>query len=144
MTAERSRISLVACVARKRDAQVQAAELYTSDWFVKARALVVATGFPWFILSAKYGLLAPDDLVAPYNVTLTAMRSPDRRAWADMVTSQMARRLPAADEVVVLAGVRYREGLLPWLRARYPIVRVPMEGLSIGRQLRWMKHAAPL
>lgn len=35
-----------------------AAELYISDWFRKASKLVKTTGCPWFILSAKHGLLA--------------------------------------------------------------------------------------
>jgi hypothetical protein len=29
-----------------------------------------ASGLPWYILSAKFGLLAPNDVIGPYDVYL--------------------------------------------------------------------------
>ncbi len=58
-----------------------------------------------------------------------------------MVRKQMDEILPDADEVVILAGVKYRENLMTHLQARFQKVSVPMEGLQIGRQLSWMKNA---
>ena len=57
------------------------------------------------------------------------------------VIAQMSASLPEADEVVVLAGDRYRENLLPYLRSRFSKVTIPMEGLTSGRQLNWLSHA---
>jgi len=135
------KIYLVSCVAGKLPYPAEAQKLYTSDWFSKARGLVVNTGQPWFILSAKYGLVSPDTVISPYNETLNTMGVADRRTWADRVKKQMDGTLLKADEIVVLAGVRYRENLMTYLRGRFPRVTVPMEGLQIGRQLRWMKNA---
>jgi hypothetical protein len=53
----------------------------------------------------------------------------------------MEKSLPAADRIVVLAGVRYREFLMDYLRQHARIVEVPMEGLSIGRQLQYLARA---
>lgn len=50
---------LISCVSRKRSAPAQARDLYTSDWFLKAREYVESTGSPWFILSAEHGLVPP-------------------------------------------------------------------------------------
>jgi hypothetical protein len=50
----------------------------------------------------------------------------------------MEDNLPASDRVVVLAGARYREFLMGYLKARTDIVEIPMEGLAIGKQLRWL------
>ena len=36
-------------------------------WFYKARTYVERTGRPWFVLSAKYGLVHPDEVIAPYD-----------------------------------------------------------------------------
>jgi len=63
-----------------------------------ARDLVEKTGQPWFILSAKYGLLSPDTVVLPYEKTLNTMGVFDRRAWAEMVKQQMDEGLSEADE----------------------------------------------
>ena len=38
----------------------------------------------------------------------------------------------------ILAGDRYREFLTPMLQARGVQVDVPMQGLRIGEQLRWL------
>ena len=80
-------------------------------------------------------------VVSPYDETLNTMGVADRRAWAGRVQKQMGENLPDADEVVVLAGLRYRENLIGYLRGRFPKVSVPMEGSQIGRQLSWMKNA---
>ncbi|MDD9744733.1 hypothetical protein PVW49_12265 [Marinovum sp. PR37] len=137
-------VILVSCVAGKKPALNRAADLYTSAWFIKARRLVEAAGAPWFILSAEHGLLDPETMVGPYDKTLNTMSAAERRAWAKQVRHQMDATLPDADEVVVLAGNRYRECLMPYLRACFPEVSVPMQGLTIGRQLSWMSNAKTL
>lgn len=139
-----SRVFLVSCVAGKRPRATPAADLYTSAWFVKARALVEASGDAWFILSAEHGLLAPEKVIEPYERTLNTMSAPERRSWAEQVQKQMNATLPDADEVVVLAGNSYRENLMSYLRKRFPKVTVPMDGLTIGRQLNWLDNAAAL
>lgn len=137
-------VILVSCVAGKKADLNRAADLYTSAWFIKARRLVERTGAPWFILSAEHGLLGPETMVGPYNKTLNTMSTAERRAWAERVQLQLDAELPEADEIVVLAGNRYREYLMPYLRGRFPKVEVPMEGLTIGRQLSWMDNATTL
>ena len=134
-------VYLVSCVSKKRTTPTQAKELYISDWFVKARHFVEATHSQWFILSAEYGLVAPDQIIAPYERTLNNMSTLERRAWADRVTAQLERSLPDAERIIVLAGARYREYLMDYLRRRAKIVEVPMEGLTIGRQLHYLADA---
>jgi Family of unknown function (DUF6884) len=116
-------------------------DLYISDWFVKARHYVEVTRSPWFILSARYGLIPPDLIVAPYERTLNTMRAQERRSWAEQVKAKMETSLPAVERIVVLAGLRYREYLMDYLRQRARTVEVPMEGLSIGRQLHFLGDA---
>ena len=138
------RLILVSCVSQKRAYPAPAADLYVSTWFRKARGLVEATGAPWFILSAEHGLLRPDAVVTPYERTLNRMSATDRRCWAERVRKQVVEMAPEFDEVVILAGARYREHLLPWLGEHFAKVTIPMEGLQIGRQLNWMTHVAKL
>ena len=136
--ANKNRIHLVSCVAKKQTGTVAAKDLYISPWFRLARRYVERSGGPWFILSAKYELLEPDRPIPPYDETL--IKAADRRAWAQRVKSQMDSRLPEANEVEILAGVRYRQYLEAYLSNRFPSVRVPMRGLRIGEQLSWLKN----
>ena len=109
-----------------------------SPWFRKARAFVERTGDPWRILSAEYGLLHPDEEVRPYERTLKTMGITERRAWAQGVLVHIETCLDGVDTIVFLAGQRYREFLEPALRNGGLEVRVPMAGLSQGRQLQWL------
>jgi hypothetical protein len=134
---------LISCVAMKLASPAPAKDLYQSHWFVLARRYVEARGAPWFILSAKHGLVGPDDLIEPYELTLNTMDVADRRAWARRVQAQMEARLPQANRIIVFAGQRYREFLMDYLRRRASAVHVPMKGLRIGEQLSWLSRAAP-
>jgi hypothetical protein len=131
-------IYLVSCVAKKRVTPAPAKDLYESEWFRRARAYVEATGCPWFILSAKHGLVAPSEVIAPYEQTLNTMGLAERQEWAKRVRLQMDERLLDPDRIVVFAGQRYRKFLMPYLRHRASIVEVPLEGLRIGEQLSWL------
>ena len=128
---------LVSCVGQKSAVATRAQDIYTSDWFRKARAYVEASESPWFILSAEHGLVAPDDVIAPYEKTLNQMGVAERKAWAKRVLAQMDRNLPICDDIVVFAGARYREFLMDYLKRHARRVVVPMEGLRIGEQLSW-------
>ncbi len=126
-------------MSKKRSSTAPAKDLYLSDWFIKARNFVEARGCPWFILSAEHGLIAPDDILDPYEKTLNTMSASDRRRWAEMVLSQMSEKMPKAKSVVFLAGQRYREFLVDRLRNQGVSVEVPMVGLRIGEQLAWLR-----
>src|ERR1700737_588957 len=67
-----SAIYLISCVGKKRSDKMQAKELYASEWFFRSRAFVERTGCAWFILSARFGLVAPEQTIQPYEQTLNA------------------------------------------------------------------------
>lgn len=131
-------IALVSCVSKKSVRPMPARDLYISDWFQKASAYVEQTADRWYILSAKYGLVDPDAVIEPYDETLKTMPAAARRAWARRVLVQLSPSLKQGDHLVILAGEAYREHLLDPVRAiGYP-VEIPMQGLRIGEQLRWL------
>ena len=72
-------IYLVSCVGQKLKTPAPARDLYTSVWFRKARSYVESTGLPWSVLSAKHGVVHPDEVIAPYDLTLNSMKVADRR-----------------------------------------------------------------
>jgi hypothetical protein len=134
------KIALVACVSKKNSIPMPARDLYISDWFRKASAYAMRVADKWYILSAKHGLVAPDMVVAPYDETLNRMPVVARRAWARRVLKDLDRVLQPGDQVVILAGKRYRENLVDPIRQMGCSIEIPMEGLGIGKQLRWLKQ----
>jgi len=131
-------IYLVSCVSQKLSHQSSAKDLYTSPLFTKARSYVESTGCDWFILSALYGLVDPNQRIEPYEQTLNRMSALDRRRWAKTVLADLDVRAPGTKKIVFLAGAKYRDDLIPTLRAKGIQIECPMEGLKIGQQLQWL------
>ena len=134
-------IYLVSCVSKKKRGKHLAKDIYDSPWFKKARVYVeqrLQHADRWFILSAKHGLLDPDDAIEPYEKTLTRMKKEDRRNWAEQVINRLTSFTKQVDRIVILAGKRYRELLYDELSAICQYIEIPMEGMRIGEQLRWL------
>lgn len=134
------RVALVSCVKSKLDRPALAKDLYTSALFRALRAYAEDNANEWFILSAEHGLVEPDLVLAPYERTLNRMPKAQRDEWAARVKDELAARIPTGTDVIILAGERYREALVPFLRGRGHRVEIPLEGLSFGRQLRRLKE----
>lgn len=65
------------------------------------------------------------------------MKEAEVREWAEIVLADLARKADLKrDRFIFLAGARYRKYLLPFLEN----TEVPMVGLTIGRQLQWLKR----
>lgn len=135
------RIGLVSCAAQKLPYTKMAAELYTSPLFVKASRYASRTYDTWYILSAKYGFIDPDEIIDPYDVTLNTMSRTERQAWVQKVFEQIALRdlVRSGNTFYFHAGKRYREGLVELLRQHGASVEVPLADLGIGQQLAWYK-----
>lgn len=134
------KIALVACVSKKNTRPMPARDLYISDWFCKASAYAMRVADKWYILSAKHGLVALDTVIEPYDETLNRMPAAARRAWARRVLTDLGRVLQPGDHVLILAGKKYRENLISPIQQMGCSVEIPMEGLGIGKQLRWLKQ----
>ena len=133
-------IGLVSCVGKKRPSRAEAKDLYDSALFAKSRAFVEQRCDSWFILSAKYGLVEPAEVIEPYEETLNTKSRRERNEWADGIWAALGPRLMPDDHVTILAGERYRESLVPRLTQYGCHVNVPMRGLGIGRQLQWLSR----
>jgi cytoplasmic iron level regulating protein YaaA (DUF328/UPF0246 family) len=129
---------LVSCVNQKLSEPAPARLLYQSEWFTKVRILVETQKADWLILSALYGVVAPDTTIAPYEKTLKSAGVAERRVWAENVRRQLAPSLIGRQRVVIFAGQRYREFLVPALLSDGYEVDVPMANLRIGEQLAWL------
>jgi hypothetical protein len=138
--AQPRKIALVACVKEKSHMPMPARDLFISNWFRRASAYAMRVADEWYILSAKYGLVAPDTVIEPYDEPLNRMPVAARRAWAKCVLEDLDRVLQPGDQVMILAGKKYRENLVNPIQQMGCSVEIPMEGLRIGEQLRWLKQ----
>ncbi|MBS2534631.1 hypothetical protein KGQ20_17815 [Catenulispora sp. NF23] len=90
-----------------------ARDLYVSPQFADRRARAEASGVPWFVVSGRWGLLDPDDLLAPYSFSFAQQSVNYRRAWGRFVAEQLClvSSVGRGDVVEICAGAAYTSAL---------------------------------
>ncbi len=132
-------IGLVACTSKKALKPTTAAELYRSPLFEGARWFAESRCDTWYILSAKYGLLGPNDEVLPYDESLNSMAESEKIQWAKRVYDSLVTQLKGDTRIVFLAGDQYRKYLQRYLHDIGIDTRAPLSELGIGRQVAWLQ-----
>lgn len=127
------KIALISCTKLKQDYPCEAQEMYlSSQLFKKARNYIEQNKYDaWFILSAKYGLLKPMDIIEPYNITLNTMKKNEIVEWSYKVYDQICKF--ELSQVDFYAGEKYRKYLIPLLQNKNIICNIPLKGLGIGQ-----------
>lgn len=137
------KLILVGCVKGKRTGTFPAKDLYVSALFSGRRRYAETQDCPWFILSAKFGLVGPGELVSTYDATLRRISARERRAWSDGVLREIGIRYPTLRgwEIEIHAGKEYYGfGLEAGLERAGARVQIPTEHLGLGQQLAWYKR----
>lgn len=144
--ASRERIGLVGCTKSKLEHAARAAELYSpSTMFRGRRAYVETTCDRWLILSAKHGVVGPEEVLDPYDVTLVGASMATKRRWTGQVLKELEECLGDMRqlEFEIHAGHDYWGfGLVEGLAARGATVELPTRGMGQGQQLAFYKKAA--
>ncbi|MFB6188589.1 MAG: DUF6884 domain-containing protein [Halapricum sp.] len=131
-------IVLVGCGQQKREGEWPAKDLYTSNYFKKKREYAERVGDLWYVLSAEYGLLAPNEVVESYDTHIDEV---DAREWEDDVADDLPSLAGATVEV--LAGPDYVDALDMTLDLWAEEVRYPTEGMKVGERMSWLKENTP-
>lgn len=139
-------VCLVGCCKTKLRHAAPARELYCSPLFRLCRAWAERHADAWAILSARYGVVRPDNVIEPYDTTIAQRRpfgqpplSPkDFGTWlyAQVQAWRTRYATPAqAPRLVILAGKSYWR----WLVDRLDF-DVPLDGLGIGERIWWLQR----
>lgn len=133
-------IVLVSCVKTKQAEAAKAKDLYTSDLFRKERSYAERVGVPWYILSAEYGLVAPDQWVSSYERYLPEESQAYRDAWGLKVVADLEQiEGPLQGKVIEIhAAIPYIAAIRSGLQSRGAIITEPWRGLGgIGKIKHW-------
>jgi hypothetical protein len=111
-------IILIGCVNQKRTTASPAKDLYTSELFAGRRRYAERSDVPWVIASALHGIVEPDEVIGPYDVSLKESPRAQKLKWGRMVAEQLAERFGdlSGKVIEIHAGAAYCEGLVPTLR----------------------------
>lgn len=131
-------LALVSCGAQKADSPQLARHLYRSTLFRLSLEHAEAQAARVLILSARHGLVSPDQQLAPYDASLRHLGPMALLRWLQSVHETLP--VPAG-RVLLLAGGVYLDKLRPELVRRGWQVDAPLERLTIGRRLQWLVRA---
>ena len=129
---------LVACGSKKQAHKSEAEYLYISSLFRKSRDYSRLSGQLWYILSAKHGLLKPNSIIEPYDLSLKRLSKKEQKHWAKKVLKGLNEVGIQGNVITFLAGQTYRKNLLPALLNRGYSIEIPLKGMPIGKQISWL------
>jgi len=89
--------------------KASAKKMYQGRLFKTVREYSEAMGFDYVIISAKYGLIFPDDIIEGYEKVLQTKE--DVKSIQSLVEEKLRPLLRNYDKIVVIAGERYRDVL---------------------------------
>lgn len=115
-----------------------ARDLYTSTLFTGRRRYVEQSCDAWFVLSARHGLVRPDERLEPYDETLNDQSAEAKRRWSQKVLDSLDAIGIDYDTTTfeIHAGNEYRSfGLVEGLERRGATVVAPAAHLGQGEQL---------
>jgi hypothetical protein len=123
------RVVLVGSSGATGEGAEAAGRLFRSDGFARAREHAVHSRLPWFVLSAKHGLLDPDDVISPFEVQIDDQSAAYRSAWGEWVVAQLADRVQLDGVTVeVHGGVDFAQPLRQPLTRRGAVLDIPLPG----------------
>lgn len=119
----------------------QAAEnAYVGSYFSKNRQYARTFGEPWCILSAKYGLVEPDEEIENYNFTFKH-RCPGLVTDARLREQTVAKRLHRFRALQVLGGKEYADRIRSAFADLDLRIETPLKGFRIGEALHAVQSA---
>lgn len=113
----RGPLLVIGCSREKLSTATLARDLYCSHRFQSCRALAESLATPFVILSAKFGVVGPDQILEPYDLDLADLPEAEQQSWAERAMDQLALQAKGR-EVSVLAADTYARPLIEAKLAR--------------------------
>jgi hypothetical protein len=139
-------LCLVGCCRTKLRQAAPAKELYVSPLFRLCRLWAERNADAWAVLSAYHGVVEPDAVIEPYDITIRQQRpygqaplsAQEFQTWLCASVQRWRCQYVHASQtpkLIVLAGKDYWR----WLKASFAFT-VPLDGLGIGERLQRLQE----
>ena len=129
-------IIFISCTKKKQDHPCMAKEMYQASQWFRGGWKYAESLHPdeIYILSAKYGLLRPDDMISPYEQTLNAAKDAQIRKWSIMVAEQIRKAgVDRTQHTIFLCGKNYRK----YIKNLFKNHSAPCSHMGIGKQMQF-------
>ncbi len=135
-----SKILIIAgCSQKKLPHLAPAIELNQGQLFKSIKRVAFQNNFDLKILSGKYGLLEPNQVIAPYNQKIQTKA--DIRRIQNLIKDKISKVWRSYDLIITIMGKRYVEVLKPYLDSKFYVV---FDKRGIGGYLSQVSHFSKL
>jgi len=135
-------VYLISCTKSKKQYTCKAEEMYLPSPKFRASLeyaenRVTNREEQIFIISAKYGLLALNDLIDTYDESLIGKTLEECDAWGDRISKALECIFDFREtNFVILAGYSYTRPLIGKLKN----ITTPLAGKTMGVSISWLQH----
>lgn len=114
---ERRILVITSCSAKKKGTTMRAIDLYDGDFFKKVKKFAKIHGFDLRIISAKYGLISPNDKIAPYDLEIK--NSKDIEELQKKINPILEKTLIKYDKILIIMGENYKKIISPLMSEKF-------------------------
>jgi len=130
---------IVGCSQKKLPHPAPAIDLNQGQLFKSVKKVALQNQFDLKILSGKYGLLNPDEIIEPYNQKIKTKA--DVKRIQDLIKSKIVHIWRKYDIILTIMGKKYQEVLKPYLDNKFYII---FDKRGIGGYLSQVSHFSKL
>lgn len=131
-------IVFLSCTKTKALERCEAKNMYRGEIFKKSYQYAkILNPRKIYILSAKYYVLEENDIIEPYEMTLSKMTKFKKMRWAyNCIQILKNKNQDFKEKAVFLCGENYRK----FIEVKFKNHICPISGLSFGNQLKFYKN----
>lgn len=132
-------VAIITCGLKKKKVAAPAQDFYTGTSF-RVYCTYVSENFKnWVILSAKYGMVLPSQVLEPYDTYIKDLSAEDKRILMNRFICSLKDTFPKAGKFIFFVSDAYKKAILEVISGYNISVEFPFEGLRFGQKLQFMR-----
>ena len=112
---------VISCSKGKLEHPAPAKDFYTGQLFKALKKLATQNQWGLRVLSGKLGLIAPNDMIEPYDQKLQDNRDDIERVQA-LTLPKLETLIPDYDKIIVLMSKNYRRVIEPLVNEKFVVI----------------------
>lgn len=137
-------VIIIGCGRHKKDHPTFARDLYSSKRFNTSKEIAKNIDADYFILSAKHGLITPNQIIEPYDFEISELNKKEKDYWADSIL-KLIRDSKNGATVTILAEDSYTDIIKSRNEPHYNVnIKTPFSKLLPEQIPLWLDCAEKL
>ena len=121
MRRESRTLFIVGCSKKKLSNSAPVKDFYQGQLFKMVKKLVTQNNFDYRVLSGKFGLWRPDEMVSPYDQKIESSEE-SIKTIRDLTLPRLSKILAEYDSIILIMGKTYRKVIEPLISQKFIVI----------------------